>query len=385
LAALPTGVRGGQCSEDDLGGQPWVLAFEARTADPGSRAELAARFTSARVARFGWLVLQTCRRVELLGAGPRPSADTLVSLTGVRAAASAREHVGPDARRHVLRLAAGLESAVVGEDQVLGQVSRLRRSADGTPAVDGRLVGLLDLAIRVGRQARAERPRGERSLADRGLAWLEARLGKLAGARLLVVGNGPIGREACRLAGRAGAMTILASRSRGGRRQLTLAQAAGRLEHVDGVVVALADTWSDLLDADLARLDARQPFMVDLSDPPAIPGPVRVHFGDHLGQLEALTRQGTPTDARTVAYVLHAEALVEEALDRLARAADASIGDSIRALREDADARRRQGLETLFRRLSEVDPAERELIERFSRSLVAGILHGPTQALRDGR
>ena len=165
---------------------------------------------------------------------------------------------------------AGLESVVVGEDQVLDQVRRLRRAADRTPLVDGRLVGLLDLAIHVGRRARAERPRFEHSLADRALAWLEARLGSLQGAHLLIVGSGPIGKESARLGTVAGARVSLASRTQAASEsgRLTLEDAALLLPFADGAIVALAASWSDARRARLRDQSAAAPFVVDLSSPP---------------------------------------------------------------------------------------------------------------------
>jgi glutamyl-tRNA reductase len=298
------------------------MALDPGTADAETRARVGAGLDAALVGRFGWLLLRTCQRVELLGAGPCPTGAELVSLSGVEEAVHARARTRGDATRHVLRLAAGLESIIVGEDQVLEQVRSLRRTADGVPRVDRRLVGLLDLAIQVGRRARAERPRSELSLADRGLAWLEVRLGSLAGARLLVVGNGPIGREAARLGALAGAQVSRASRSSAASEsgRLSLADAALRLPFADGAIVALAAPWSDAREARLPdSAAAASPFVVDLSSPPAIPELLRTKLGGHLACLQDLTSTEPAADPVTEAYAAHAEALVDAAAERLRR------------------------------------------------------------------
>lgn len=308
-------LRAGQRSE------PWVIALDSHDADAETRARFGAGLDAAQVGRFGWLLLRTCQRVELLGAGERPTAEALVALAGVDTAARARAHTRDDAARRVLRLAAGLESVVVGEDQVLDQVRSLRRSADHTLLVDGRLVGLLDLAIHVGRRARAERPRSEHTLADRALAWLQVRLGSLQAARLLVVGSGPMGKESARLGTLAGARVSLASRTpaMSGSDRLTLADAALRLPFADGAIVALAAPWSDARAARLRDPSAAAPCVVDLSAPPAIPDPLRTRLGHRLKTLEDLTRAGAAADPVTDAYVAHADALVEAAVERLRR------------------------------------------------------------------
>jgi glutamyl-tRNA reductase len=306
---------------DDRRGAPWVMALDAQTADPETRARFGAGLDAAQVARFGWLLLRTCQRVELLGGGERPTAAALIALAGVEAAAHARAHTGDDAARRVLRLAAGLESVVVGEDQVLDQVRGLRRSADHTPLVGGRLVGLLDLAIHVGRRARAERPRSEHTFADRAMAWLQVRLGSLQGAHLLVVGSGPMGKESARLGTLTGARVSLASRTpaMSGSDRLTLADAALRLPFADGAIVALAAPWSDARAARLRDASAAVPCVVDLSAPPAIPDPLRTHLGHRLTSLEELIGAGAAADPVTDAYVAHADALVDAAVARLRR------------------------------------------------------------------
>jgi glutamyl-tRNA reductase len=377
---------------------PWVLAFGPWTTDPAMRAKVAARLSQAGVARFGWLLLHTCQRVEILGAGPRPTLATLEDLTGVPAAHPA-ELLGDDAARHVLRLTAGLESAVVGEDQVLGQIRRLRRSADTTPTVPGRLVGLLDLAIHIGRRARAERPRAERGLADRGLAWLRTRLGSLEGSRLLVVGSGPIGREAAHLGRRAGASVIVATRS--GRptsngpatvgrpptssAAVSLAEAARLLPTVDAAIVALAGPWTEVLDASLEAHRMARSFVVDLSAPAAVPGPVRAMVGGRLATLQDLVSAGAADDATSRAYASHAERLVEAALAGFARRAEPDLGVAIRILQDEAERRRATELERLLRRLPDLDEPEKAALDRFSRRLVSGALHAPVLALRAGR
>ena len=201
------------------------------------------------------------------------------------------------------------------------------------------------------------------------------------------MGSGPIGREAARLATRAGASLTVASRrpgrgDRGTSRRVSLAEAAARLARTDAVVVALAGPWSDVLDAQLDGVGAR-PVIVDLSDPPAIPGPVRARLGGRLATLEDLVQVPLRDDAVTRAYARHAETLVAAALDRLARRSDPHLGDAIGAMHARAEARRAAELAHLFGRLPDLSARERTAIERFSRRLTSSVLHAPTVGLRD--
>lgn len=365
-------------------GEPWVLALDAGASSAEGRAAIAAGLGKADVGRFGWLVLHTCRRVEVVGAGPRPAPHALADLTGAADAASMALHTGEAAARRLARLATGLESAVVGEDQVLGQVRRLRREAASVARVDAKVIRLVDLAIAIGRRARAEQPRAERSLAERGLAWLGARR-DLSGARLLVVGRGPIGAEAARLARSSGASVTIASR-RAGRQwsaplaHLSLQQASAAIAEVDLVVVALAGPWSELLVGGLAR--DRLPLVVDLSAPSAIPGPVRAILGARVATLDDLAADQGDDEAIATPYRHHAELLVDEAVTAWSRAAQPGGAAPFAGLRDAAESRCSASLQRLWRRLPELDDRQRALVEQHARQLVAAMLHEPTIRLR---
>jgi glutamyl-tRNA reductase len=366
--------------------KPWLLSLDAAVSTPEERAAVATGLARAHVDRFGWLLLHTCRRIEVLGAGPRPEPATLVGLTGATEAAAMALHVGDAAVRRLARLAAGLESAVVGEDQVLGQVRQLRTMAATSRTIDPLVVGALDTAITVGRRARAGRPRTERSLAERSLAWLAAQR-DLKGARLLVVGTGPIGAEAARLARRGGASVTIASRTGTSRKdgivdRLTLGDAVTIIADVDLVVVALAGPWLELLNVRLAPAWSL-PFVVDLSAPPAVQGPTRVMFGHRLATLDDLASASEGDDQITTAYRAHAERLVDEAVSGWSHAARSTAPATIAAIRALAEDRRAESFERLLRRLPELSPRQRELVEQHGRQMVAAILHKPTARLRD--
>lgn len=367
----------------------WTLSYDPTNTTPASRSVIADGLAAAEPHTHGWLVLRTCRRVVILGAGPRPVPDALIAAVGPEAAGEAYGRDGSSAIEHVLRVAAGLESAVIGEDQILSQIRALRRSADAAVIVDTRLVRLLETAISVGRRARADRPRDERSLAERGLAWLQERSGPVAGARMLVAGVGPIGREIARLAATAGAHVRVASRDPAAHARahgpgepgtpISLAEAVSLVPSVDLLAVALAGPWPDLV-----ALEGPLPFAVDLSAPPAVPAAVRSRSGSRLATLEELVGSGVAPSETTAAYVVHAERLARVAAAALCTELGGTAHIAVlRAIRADAEARRATDLDRLYRRLPELDDRQRALIEQTSRQLVAGLLHEPTKRLRD--
>jgi glutamyl-tRNA reductase len=262
---------------------------------------------------------------------------------------------------------------------VLGQVRGLRRAADETP-VDPRVVGLLDAAIRVGRRARAERARPERSLADRGLAWLTRRHGPLGGSRLLVAGTGPIGAELARLGRAAGAEVVVASR-RPGPGRISLGEGARLVGDVNAVAVALAGRWTALAGLDA---DVEVGPLVDLSSPPAVPPAVRLRLGDRLATLDRLATEPGADVAAVDAFVAHAERLVADTTVELERSRATRDAQRVsRAIRDTAEVRRAAAMARLERRLPDLTPRELELVEQLSRQLVAGVLHDPIAGLRD--
>src|SRR5260370_16699446 len=88
--------------------QPWVMGVQADTADANDRDDLARSVRERIAAHSDWILLNTCHRVELYGFGTAPGLDARLKVVS-----------GGGAVRHLIRVAAGLESAILGEDHVL--------------------------------------------------------------------------------------------------------------------------------------------------------------------------------------------------------------------------------------------------------------------------
>jgi glutamyl-tRNA reductase len=333
---------------------------QAGDVDVNGRTELQAALTELVDFHRSWALLATCHRVEVYGFGPGPNRDDMRLLDGEHAA------------RHLFRVAAGLESAVVGETEILGQVRDALAHAREVGA-DERVARLFETAIAVGRTARATPLPARDGLAERAVGWLGRRT-PLVGRPVLVVGTGAMGSSLATAAASAGGLVAVAGR-RPERAAMDLRAAAHRAPEMAAVAVALRGEWVELA----AAGDRRLPPLADLSAPPAVPARFRLALGpDFLGIDELWQRAGGEAS-----WIAGAEAAVEEGVaEYVGWLQGRGSVRTLVALRERGESRRRARLERLLRRLPQLDERSQELIETMSRQLVTDLLHEPISALR---
>jgi glutamyl-tRNA reductase len=341
--------------------EPWALVAQAGEVPVDRRTELAADLRESGRRRRRAL-LATCHRVELYGIGEPAGRPDMRLLRGEAAV------------RRLFRVAAGLESAVVGEDEVLHQV-RVALAGALAGGLDVRLARLFESAIAAGRSARSTPAGPGPTLAERAVAWLEDRV-PLSGRLVLVAGTGPMGAALARAAEAAGASIAVASRTPG-RAPLDLVEAAELAPRCAAVAAALGGEW-----AELARhTDGARPLppVADLSSPPAVPPSVRQRLADGFLGIDGLWERGRGERG----WVERAEAVVEDSVgEYLGWLHGRGSVDALRALKERGEARRSARVERLLRRLPDLAPRERELVESMSRQLVTDLLHEPISELR---
>jgi glutamyl-tRNA reductase len=266
--------------------QPWVIAVQADTASAEERAGLA-RSVEARIeGQPDWILLTTCHRVELYGFGTKPDLGIPLQV-----------ETGEQAVRHLIRVATGLESAIVGEDEVLHQVREALSQARTTRALDRRLQRWFETAIGAGRRARAGRTASSGNLAQRAVAWMQQR-STIAGRPVLVAGAGRMGSALAHAARLAGADVTIASRNTARADRLARVYAghgvdlAGGAElalRSAGIAVALAGVWHEL-----QPRGGHLPPIADISAPTAVPEAIRAHAnGDFLGIDDLFIRSPT--------------------------------------------------------------------------------------------
>jgi glutamyl-tRNA reductase len=367
----------------------WILAAQAEACSAQERSQFAQAMDALGEARRAdRVLLATCHRAELFGIGPARDAEALVRMLVPGGLGSRlRLLTGGEAVRHTFRLAAGLESVAVGEDQILHQVRESRESARGRQT-DPVLARLLETAIGIGRKTRAVRSGGGRSdvgLASTALDWLEGQGTLRSGGRLLVVGSGAMGKLLAFEARRRRMQITVTSRHEPhavalarivSGRAVSLAEAAAIAPAHDGVAVALRGPWPEG-----NAIPAPAP-TVDLSSPPAITGPIHTPYLDIDG-LHRLSATSHPT-ADQLAYSTSANRVVEQTAVEFERwlGGRASVA-TLRSLRDSAERRRKAETQLLLRRLPDLQPRERALVEEFSQRLVSALLHEPTSRLRD--
>jgi glutamyl-tRNA reductase len=290
-----------------LNREPWVMAWQAGASSAEERARLASDVEEQIVGHGDWIVLSTCHRLEVYGFGAMPAVEI-----------STQVREGEDAVRHAMRVAAGLESAIVGEDEILHQVREALKQARDSKALDGRLQRLFETAIATGRRARAGRTASRGNLAQKAVAWLEEK-SPLAGKPMLVVGAGRMASNLAHAARLTGATVTIASRNAARAHRLAqvyegrgidLAAGADLAPQSAAVAVALAGPWHELE----ARPEDLPP-IADISAPSAIPAPIRAALnGGFLGIDDLFVRTETVpggytdgavrlVDARTSEYM----------------------------------------------------------------------------------
>lgn len=279
----------------------WALTASARDVDAATRDRIAGDVDRWLEPGRDAVALMTCHRVELYGVGSPPAE---LGVLQVR--------TGAAAAGHLMRVAAGLESAIVGEDEVLHQVRDALRRAQHGRQLDFRLRRLFETAIATGRRARSRRTESSGNLAQSAVEWLQSKT-DLAGRRVVVAGAGRMGAALAHTLADAGAVITIASRDRARAARLAAVYAGDGVDLEAGAAVAgtavalgvaLGGRWEALGTARHAEL----PPIADISAPQAIPDSVRRRLNGSFLGIDDLYRRSA---ALPGAYIKDAEALVD--------------------------------------------------------------------------
>jgi glutamyl-tRNA reductase len=360
------------------------------------------------------LVLATCNRIEVFAEVDRFHGGVAdVSRVLARHSGATVEELAPyvtvhyedQAVAHLFTVAAGLDSMVVGETQVLGQL----RAAYGI-ARDERTVGrtlhpVAQRALRVGKRVHAETgiDRAGASLVSVALDRAEARGGPLQGRRVLVVGAGSMGALAATTLCRRGADVVVISRTTSsaarlaeslGARAADLADLPAELAAADVLVTCTGSTGlvvgTDVVTAAMAQRPGRSLVVVDLALPRDVDPGVAALPGVHVVDLAMLQGEradsgGTPLPGSVAAddiAAAHAMIEAETALLRAERQA-AEVAPTVSALRSQAAEVVDAELLRLAGRLPDLDARARAEIARTVRRVVDKLLHEPTVRVKE--
>lgn len=341
------------------------------------------------------VVLSTCHRTEMYAVTPDPAADSVHALAallpGLRASDQhdVRYMLGTEAVEHLLRVACGLDSLVVGEPQVLGQVRRAFVLAQEAGAVGPRLATVFGRAIRLGKQVRAETALGRigRSIGTLTADHLSHRFAGLDGRPGAIVGAGEAAVDAARSLHRAGASLSVVSR--------TPASAARLAEQVGGSAHPLDEMTDVFGRSDFAVVAVSGGILVRSDHIPRREGPAPFAVVD-LSVPRSVDARGRPdVDVRSLeeipgpggedvaAAVADAEAMVRRELGEMEIREDArAAGPVILDLRARAEALVRDEVRRALGGM-ELSPQQAERVAAMAMRIANKLLHGPTTALRD--
>ncbi len=385
------------------------ISVRERAVVPESEANRLLRYLVGHCGLRGAAVLSTCNRTEFYVSCPT---DALADEVRPRLAmyldpvddSQVGDHLfelrDAEAIRHMLRVAGGLESMVVGEAQVLGQFRDAHRLARDAGTLDARLDYVMRRAVSAGKRVRTETAVGRRSgsIAEAATEVAAEVAGELDGRGVLLLGAGTMSAlAAARLEG-AGARLLVVSR--GGESAVALAStfsgdavavtdAVAAAAEVD-VVISCTDSAGTVISAaDVAAMQERRGHrpltIIDIAVPrdveaeaANVPGVTLIDV-DEVG--ERIPSGGAP---QRVALA-EATAIIESEVARtLAVVAERdTAGPTIGALVRQAEAVRRQEVERTLARMPGVDAATADRIQQLTRGIVSKLLHAPINHLRE--
>ena len=328
----------------------------------------------------GRVVLSTCHRVEVYEA-----------VDQVESSSDMRTLVGREAAAHLFRVAAGLDSAIAGEPQILRQVRAAYEAAAGD--LDPMLTRLFERALHVGREIRRETRLGEvrRSVGSLAVDDALRALDDPASSTVLVIGAGEMGKLAVRAVSRRVARVLVANRDRA-RAEIAAATSGAvalGLEDVPeaiasaDVVISAADTRGTLLTRELlsARLPGRPLVIVDIAVPRSVAEDARELAGLRYRSVDDLADESANVPASDIAIA--AERCSREAVAFMREWRERGAAEVIRDVRARAESLRQAQLERALRRLGHLGERDRRIVEALSTGVTNAILHAPTVALRE--
>ncbi|WP_254863510.1 glutamyl-tRNA reductase [Halovivax gelatinilyticus] len=344
-------------------------------------------------------VLATCNRVEAYVVTQTADAgydalDTFFEAAPESIVATADHE---SSLRHLLRVACGLDSVVLGEDQIIGQVRDAYQDARRGGAIGELLDSVVTKAIHVGERARTETEINE-GIVSLGSAAVElaAESIDLSGADALVVGAGEMGRLAVRALESSDVATVSIAN-----RTVERARSIVETHEIDGEVYSLEALTEAARSADVivtatgsadpvlgpTDLGRREQVVVDLGQPRDVDPSAGRRRGVtvyDLDDLETITRE-TRRQRQTASNAV--ERMVDDEFELLLTQIKRNRADDvIAAMYEGADRIKTRELETAIGRLDERDPLtdeQREIVETMADAIVGQLLAAPTESLRE--
>jgi len=353
------------------------------------------------------MVLSTCNRVEIYGRANEAVAPALVSFLADYHRRPAGELdpflyrlEGEQAVRHAFRVAASLDSMVLGEPQILGQVKEAYQAAEKAGALGSVLNALRNRSIAAAKRARTETGIGENAVSVSYVAVELARkiFGELQDRSVLLVGAGKMSELAARHLVRSGARaTVLGGRTFEKAEQLAAA--------LGGTAAPFESLRAELMKADIVISGTGAPgiviraediqaasvgrrgrplFLIDIAVPRDIDPEAAKLSGVFLYDLDDLKSVAEANLRERQKEAAAAEALVEHEVNEfLEWRRSLEVVPVLVELRRRADEIRRAEVEKARKRLGPMTPEQEEALEAMTSAIVNKLLHAPTVHLKE--
>ena len=351
------------------------------------------------------MIVSTCNRVEMLAALESPAVDlssflqTQFRLDGASLKDHLYEHRDQNAVRHLFRVAASLDSMVVGEPQILGQVKDAFASARAAGTVGAQLEYLLQSAFAAAKKVRSETEIGSNSVSIASVAVDLARkiFGSLNGRTVFLVGAGKMSVLAARHLVQQGAGAILVTNR-------TIARAHSMASEFNGRVIPFEQLYDAASEADIVITSTGAPhaifrrehgqafmhkrrnkpmFFIDIAVPRDVDPAMNKLEGIFVYDIDDLQTVAASHMEERAREAHDAEALIAAEVERFeSRQRTVNVAPAIVALQKQFEEIRQGELRRIQARLGTLTPEQAAAVEALTRGLVNKFLHPPMQGLK---
>jgi glutamyl-tRNA reductase len=355
------------------------------------------------------MILSTCNRVEILTAGDSDDVDIAnflhehLSIDSALLRPHIYEYRNREAIRHLFRVAASLDSMVVGESQILGQVKDAYTAAREAGTIKSQLEPLLQSAFAAAKKVRSETEVGSTtvSIASVAVDLAQKIFGSLAGKTVFLIGAGKMSQLAARHLVRHGAGKILVT-NRTPERAVKMAQ------QFEGAVAPQVIAWEEMrqaasqADIVITSTGAPQPifrkedgqaflhkrknrpmFFIDIAVPRDVDPEMNRLEGIFLYDIDDLQSVAAAHLAERTREAADAETMIAAEVERYDLKLRAfNVAPVIVGLQRKAEDLRQAELRRVQSRLGDLTAEQTAAVEAMSRALVNKFLHPPMQALK---
>ncbi len=355
------------------------------------------------------MILSTCNRVEVYGVAEAPgeARQTAFSRLGAQRGLALRDlepllytKTEDEAVHHVFRVAASLDSMLVGEPQILGQVKEAFALAQSSSTIGPLLHALMSRAFGVAKRVRTETEVGRHAVS---ISFAAVELGRkifggLDGKAVLLIGAGEMAELAARHLVDQGALPVYVAN-----RTLSRAQELARL--LSGTAVPFDELHAVMASVDIVIASTAAPepiiratdvqhalharrarplFFIDIGVPRNVEPGVNDLDNAFCYDVDDLRSVVDSNVRERQREAQRAEALVAREVERFAaRLQDLAVVPTIVSLRDKLESVRRAELDKALARLGDADEETRRVMEALSQAIVNKVLHAPMVKLRD--